>query len=491
MYQVGLHAPSLLIKVPARRVNPQMKKTDAIPQTTTILTHQNRIQKSASTDKTNPPIIPTQKIQGKYIPQPPSTARSTKPQIQNQKTIVSQPRSPPREPPVSARPAPRKNQSRRRSPPKYNGPIDPNYFLNTYPDYLTDLEKTEILQYKEIYYVRQYPVTKKTYDAIVPQHFQYVSKEHIDFRFQMLQVVGKGSFGGVIKCADFKNNGKIVAVKFLRDNKKHHDQIVIENDFLEKLQHDNGPERHHIIKTYETFSYRGFFAIVMELGHNDVYNTLSAQNFLGLSITTIQLVTRQAANALRFIHSKGIIHCDFKPENILFMNQRKTLIKMIDFGCSSDQNHLIYTYIQSRFYRAPEVVFGCHYGPPIDVWGLGCVLCEMLTGKPLFEAEDECELMQLYQKILGPPPQWMINQGTRSGYYFHEDGSPNLEPTTDGAVHTPNSSSIEKETGINDKLFLSLVKGCLTWDPNERITPEQILSHPWMMHKYDLQRSKE
>ena len=127
---------------------------------------------------------------------------------------------------------------------------------------------------------------------------------------------------------------------------------------------------------------------------------------------------------------------------------------------------------------------GVPYDDAIDVWSYACVLCEMVTGKPLFEAEDEQELMQLYMKIIGMPPQWMINEGKRSEYYFQEDGTPIIEPNSSGVIHKPGTSSLQKETKINDPLFISLISGCLRWDPSQRFTPEQILRHPWMHEKY-------
>ena len=79
-----------------------------------------------------------------------------------------------------------------------------------------------------------------------------------------------------------------------------------------------------------------------------------------------------------------IIHCDLKPENILLTHENKLPICVIDFGSSCYEHERIYTYIQSRFYRSPEVMLGIPYGYPIDMWSFGCILVEMLTGIPLF-----------------------------------------------------------------------------------------------------------
>lgn len=76
-----------------------------------------------------------------------------------------------------------------------------------------------------------------------------------------------------------------------------------------------------------------------------------------------------------------MIHCDLKPENILLRRPGKSKIKVIDFGSSCYINECPYNYIQSRFYRAPEIILGLPYGTPIDMWSLGCILAEFITGK--------------------------------------------------------------------------------------------------------------
>lgn len=84
-----------------------------------------------------------------------------------------------------------------------------------------------------------------------------------------------------------------------------------------------------------------------------------------------------------------IIHCDLKPENILLKEENKSGIKIIDFGSSTFIDEKVYTYIQSRFYRAPEIMFGIPYTPAIDMWSLGCIIAELYIGYPLFPGESE------------------------------------------------------------------------------------------------------
>lgn len=82
-----------------------------------------------------------------------------------------------------------------------------------------------------------------------------------------------------------------------------------------------------------------------------------------------------------------IIHCDLKPENIMLRHPNRSIIKVIDFGSSCLSTERVYTYIQSRFYRAPEIILGMQYGTAIDMWSFGCILAELYTGYPLFPGE--------------------------------------------------------------------------------------------------------
>jgi len=95
--------------------------------------------------------------------------------------------------------------------------------------------------------------------------------------------------------------------------------------------------------------------------------------------------------ALKFMRDENIIHCDMKPENILLKSKVKSGIKVIDFGSSCFSDKRIYTYIQSRFYRAPEIMLGIPFTTAIDMWSVGCILIELYIGVPIFPGESEFE----------------------------------------------------------------------------------------------------
>lgn len=363
--------------------------------------------------------------------------------------------------------------------PLFCGPVKPGFVLVNYPDYLTEREHAEILQYPEVYYLRDKPPKNTKAPNIVPNFFQFVPNDHIAFRYEQEAVIGKGSFGSVFRCIDHKT-GQRVAIKMLRDRPKVHTQIVFELDLLVQLQKDGDDENHKIIRYIENFTFRGFFCIVMELLYLDVYTVLKSQRFVGYPTPTIHMVVKETAQALSYIHSHGIVHCDIKPENILFMSPKKNHIKVIDFGCSCFIGKIQFSYIQSRYYRAPEVVLGIDYGKEIDIWSLGCVLCEMLTGYPLFCAEDEGELIAMICELRGLPPRTFVTGAPRAHFYFNERGVLKEKRDSKGRVYVPGSKTIQDVAKINDPQLVSLIDGCLQWIPADRLTAEQFLAHPWV-----------
>lgn len=111
---------------------------------------------------------------------------------------------------------------------------------------------------------------------------------------------------------------------------------------------------------------------------------------------------------LNYLKNQKVIHCDLKPENILFTDDEYRNIKLIDFGASCQDCSTGFFYVQSRYYRAPEIVLGVQYDHAVDMWSLGCIFYELITGKPLFPARDENELLEFFILTLGRVPEKML-----------------------------------------------------------------------------------
>jgi dual specificity tyrosine-phosphorylation-regulated kinase 1 len=153
-----------------------------------------------------------------------------------------------------------------------------------------------------------------------------------------------------------------------------------------------------VVRLLDHFEHKKHQCLVFELLSSSLYDVLQMTKFKGLSLSLIRKIAYQVLTSLYFLSPKGIdvIHCDLKPENILLREPTKSGVKIIDFGSSCRRTEQIYTYIQSRFYRAPEVILGLAYSQSIDMWSLGCILVELHVGEPLFAGDDEIDQVRFF-----------------------------------------------------------------------------------------------
>ena len=159
-------------------------------------------------------------------------------------------------------------------------------------------------------------------------------------------------------------------------------------------------------------------------------------------------------------------------------------MKLIDFGSSCFEAERIYTYIQSRFYRAPEIMLGLPYTRSIDTWSLGCVLCELLLGFPIFPGESEPEQLGLIMEALGPPPRAMITatSANRRRSFFEPDGTAKPVVTQrDKRLLRVGTRPLARTLRLTEgSQLLDFLDKTLTWDPTQRITPDECMHHPWL-----------
>lgn len=183
------------------------------------------------------------------------------------------------------------------------------------------------------------------------------------------------------------------------------------------------------------------------------------------------------------LQSTNVIHCDLKPENILLIQRNKTGLKLIDFGSSCFDNKAYYTYIQSRYYRAPEILLGLKYGNAIDMWSFGCIMAELYNGYPIFSGESEYDQLAYIMEYLGIPSFELISQSKRRGMFFDDNYNPLYYPTSRGKIRKPKSKTFEGFLKKSDSLFVDFIQRCLAWLPDKRLTPDQALQHQWILNE--------
>lgn len=238
-------------------------------------------------------------------------------------------------------------------------------------------------------------------------------------RYLILDVLGQGTFGQVVKCQNMRTH-EIVAVKVIKNKPAYYKQSIMEVTILENLNANWDPEdKHHILRLRDTFIHAEHLCLVFELLSSNLYELIKQNSFKGLSTSLVRVFTTQLLDALTVLNEARLIHCDLKPENILLRTLQAPSIKLVDFGSACHEKQTVYTYIQSRFYRSPEVLLGLPYHSAIDMWSLGCIAVELFLGLPLFPGTSEYNQVCRIVEMLGLPPAFMLEQGKQTNEFFN------------------------------------------------------------------------
>ncbi|KAI1315113.1 Homeodomain-interacting protein kinase 3 [Mortierella claussenii] len=341
-------------------------------------------------------------------------------------------------------------------------------------------------------------------------------------RYLILDVLGQGTFGQVVKCQNLKTNA-IVAVKVIKNRPAYFNQSMMEVTVLELLnERYDVDDRHHILRLQDTFIHRRHLCLVFELLSVNLYELIKQNQFRGLSMSLVRVFTAQLLDALCVLNEARIIHCDLKPENVLLKNLETPTIKVIDFGSACHEQQTVYTYIQSRFYRSPEVLVGLPYSSSIDIWSVGCIAAELFLGLPLFPGSSEYNQLSRIVEMLGMLPTYMLDIGktaheffevVRPDHFGHNYSRPGprkyrlksmetysrehnvmeqLSKRYFQATSLPDiinsypmlkkgmtPKEIEKET-MNRQSFINFLQGLLNLNPIERWSPHQAKLHPFI-----------
>ena len=231
--------------------------------------------------------------------------------------------------------------------------------------------------------------------------------------YKKIDQVGEGTFGKVYKAQledpnDLLNHKIFALKKILMDNEKEGFPITALREImiLKKLNHKNIIPLKEIVtsKPKEKNKNRGNVYLVFEYMEHDISGLTNKK--INYSIQSIKCIMYQILEGLQYLHSNNIIHRDIKTANILLNNKGE--IKIGDFGLariiSPSLKKKITNRVVTLWYRAPELLFGeDHYGPAIDMWSIGCVFSELLTGVPLFKGKREMDQVDKIVEKCGTP----------------------------------------------------------------------------------------
>uniref|UniRef100_A0AAR2L192 non-specific serine/threonine protein kinase n=1 Tax=Pygocentrus nattereri TaxID=42514 RepID=A0AAR2L192_PYGNA len=340
--------------------------------------------------------------------------------------------------------------------------------------------------------------------------------------YEVLDFLGRGTFGQVVKCWK-RGTSEVVAVKILKNHPSYARQGQIEVGILARLSGENADE-HNLVRAFECFQHRNHTCLVFEMLEQNLYDFLKQNKFSPLPLKVIRPILQQVATALKKLKAMGLIHADLKPENIMLVDpvRQPYRVKVIDFGSASHVSKAVCsTYLQSRYYRAPEIILGLPFCEAIDMWSLGCVIAELFLGWPLYPGALEYDQIRYISQTQGLPGEHLLNVGTKTSRFFcRESDSPyaawRLKSTEEHETETGMKSkearkyifsclddiahvnlvmNLEGSDLLAEKVdrgeFVVLLKKMLLIDAEKRIVPSDALNHPFvtMQHLLDFPQS--
>ncbi|GER50967.1 kinase family protein [Striga asiatica] len=254
--------------------------------------------------------------------------------------------------------------------------------------------------------------------------FPIVLNSVIAGRYHVEKFLGSTAFSRVVQAHDLCT-GIDVCLKIINNSKDFFDQSLDEIKLLKFVNYHDPADERHILRLYEYFYHQEHLIIVTELLCANLYEFQKYNRESGdkqyFTLRNLQIITRQILEALAYLHDLGIIHCDLKPENILIKSYKTCEIKVIDFGSSCFETDELSLYVQSRSYRAPEVIISLPYDHKIDLWSVGCILTELYSGEVLFPNEPVGMLLARMIGIFGPIDTNMLRNGRDTHKYFTKE----------------------------------------------------------------------
>ncbi|CAN1297177.1 Mitogen-activated protein kinase 15 [Linum perenne] len=292
-------------------------------------------------------------------------------------------------------------------------------------------------------------------------------------QYDIQEVVGKGSYGIVASAID-THTGERVAIKKMNNIFEHVSdatRILREIKLLRLLRHPDIVEIKHIMLPASRREFKDIY-VVFELMESDLHQVIKLNN--DLTPDHHQFFLYQLLRSLKYIHSAHVFHRDLKPKNILANADCK--LKLCDFGLarvsfSNAPSAIFWTdYVATRWYRAPELCgsFSSKYTPAIDIWSIGCIFAELVTGKPLFPGKNVVHQLELITDLLGTPPPESVARIRNEKARKYLTG-----------MSKKQSIPFTKYFPGKDPQALRLLERMLAFDPKDRPSAEEALADPY------------
>ncbi|XP_029694585.1 dual specificity protein kinase CLK2b isoform X2 [Takifugu rubripes] len=353
-------------------------------------------------------------------------------------------------------------------------------------------------------------------------HLTYRSGDVLEERYEIVDTLGQGTFGKVVKCLDLNRGGAGVALKIIKNLEKYTEAAKLEINVLERIRQNDPDSKQwvnicssvaashgklrlsspisHCVQMLDWFDFCGHVCITFELLSVSTFDFLKANNFLPYPINQIRHMAQQICHAVSFLHDNQLTHTDLKPENILFVNSdysliyngekkcserriNDTTVRLVDFGSATFDHEHHSAVISTRHYRAPEVILELGWGHPCDVWSIGCILFEYYEGFTLYQTHDNREHLAMMERVQGPIPRRMV-QRSRQQKYFHRGRLDWNHCSKAGHYVKAKRKPLEEyllSQGTEHRSFLNLLEKMLEYEPAKRIALSPALHHPFFL----------
>ncbi|XP_075922117.1 uncharacterized protein LOC142924194 [Petromyzon marinus] len=362
----------------------------------------------------------------------------------------------------------------------------PKAILSLFKPHLTERQKLELATMQEVWFFTldgegssRGGVKNGEFDDD-DNNYILVQNEHFYYRFQLDRKIGQGGQSVVVRCLDHKTR-TMVALKILaspstsREEKHQRTELLMSME----LQSDRSNVDYNVVRVLETFYFRGHKCLVMELLKAKLHCVLRQMTLWQSHEDAVRSYTRAILHFLAHTKSRGIVHGDIKPSNVLLANIADGIVRVRNFASSFFVDGKTSHVGGTLAYVAPEVLLGYPATCAVDTWSLGCTVAKLATDRELFLSFSRDDHLACCIEILGMPPKEMVEKARKRAAYFDEAGQPHCP----ARKRLPASVPLRLVLRGCGAQLVAFISSCLQWDPELRMTPEQALSHGWLQNE--------